>query len=182
MKNRSTKIRFPYNKRKAVQVVLWLLNKHGDKLNKMQLVKLIFLADRYHLLHYGRPIVGGRYFAMKLGPVCSELLDDIDQSESEEIFPFSLNDYNVVTNTVANEDFLSESDIETLEAINSEYGDMDKYRLSRLTHRLQAYSSNWPEGSDGRNPLPYEDFFLDSEGKNMLNIINDDQEAWASFK
>ncbi len=182
MNNRSTQIRFPYDRRKGVQTVLWLLNKHGDKLNKMQLIKLIFLAEQYHLFHYGRPIVGGHYFAMKLGPVCSELLDDIDQSASQGIFPFSLKGYEVVTNTAANEDFLSESDIATLMAINREYGDMDKYRLSSVTHKLRAYSNNWPEGSEGRNPLPYEDFFLDVEDKSMLDIIKDDQEAWAGLE
>lgn len=182
MKNKIAQIKFPYNRRKAIQAVLWFLNKHGNKLNKVHLIKLIFLADQHHLFRYARPIVGGQYFAMKLGPVPSELLDDIDRSATDGTLPFTLKAYDVVTETTANEDFLSESDIETLGAVNTKYGDMDKYRLSRLTHRLRAYAANWPEGSEGRNPLPYKDFFLDTKDKSMLEIISDDQVAWAGLE
>jgi uncharacterized phage-associated protein len=182
MKNKIAKIKFPYNRRRAIQAVLWFLNRHGGRLNKMHLVKLVFLADQNHLFRYARPIVGGQYFAMKLGPVPSELLDDIDRSATDGTLPFTLKAYDVVTGASANEDFLSESDIETLEAVNAKYGDMDKYRLSRLTHRLRAYVANQPEASGGRNQLPYEDFFLDSEDKTILEVIRDDQEAWASLE
>jgi len=182
MKNKIAKIKFPYNRRKAIQAVLWLLNRHGGRLNKMQLIKLVFLADQHHLFCYARPIVGGQYFAMKLGPVPSELLDDIDRSATDGTLPFTLKAYDVVTKTTANEDFLSESDIETLEQINTKYGDMDKYRLSKFTHRLGAFTANWPEDSQGRNPLPYEDFFLDSKDKSILEIVSDDQQAWAGLE
>jgi len=35
---------------------------------KKELCKLLFFADKLHLLRYGRPITGDRYFALEQGP------------------------------------------------------------------------------------------------------------------
>ncbi|MEQ1715723.1 MAG: Panacea domain-containing protein, partial [Hyphomicrobium sp.] len=37
--------------------------------------KILFFADREHLLDYGRPITGDRYVAMEHGPVPSAIRD-----------------------------------------------------------------------------------------------------------
>ena len=77
-------ITFDYNQQKAFQVILWFLGRHGERLEKLKLVKLIFFADREHLHRYGRPIVGGRYVAMPLGPVASQCLDDMRVKQEKE--------------------------------------------------------------------------------------------------
>ena len=90
MGNSSKKIRFKYDADKAGQAILWLLHRHGGSMDKLKLIKLFFYADRLHLLRYGRPIVGGHYFAMNFGPVSSELKDIVDSTEQNEQLPFRI--------------------------------------------------------------------------------------------
>ena len=184
MKHFKHKMKFAYNRKKAINVLLWFLNKHSGKLNKVKLVKLVFFADRGHLAKYGRPIVGGEYYALAYGPICSELLNDINESDSDVTLPFKNDSYDVCSlENHVNEDILSESDIEVLEAIEKEYGIQDPFKLSDLTHELKAYKKNDPEAKGvGRLPLPYEDFFLDLEDTSILEFIYDNQEAWAGLE
>ena len=59
---------------KIVQVLYHILVKIGPT-DKIKLVKLVYLSDKYHLLKYARTITNDSYFAMKLGPVGSTLKD-----------------------------------------------------------------------------------------------------------
>ena len=55
----------------SLHYLLKLLN-NADKL---KLVKLLYFADKYHLLKYGRQISGDSYFALPYGPIPSGALD-----------------------------------------------------------------------------------------------------------
>lgn len=172
-------INFPYTKERAYNAVLWLLHQHSGTLNRLKLVKLVFLADLQHLSLYGRPIVGGHYFAMEHGPVASEMFDDIRCRNIN--VPFEcVPPYEVKANALVDEEHLSESDIEVLREVNAKYGDMDRFALRDLTHGFKSWKKNYP--NDGSShPLPYEDLFLDlpEERQAMLDVIRDNQEAWA---
>lgn len=176
------KVEFQFNHDKATQAILWLVQRNNGSLNKLQLVKMLFLADREHLAKYGRPIVGGNYFTMKYGPVSSELLNYIDESATSDLAFKVADNFEVVGKKPAGQDWLSQSDLDVLDEVYRKYGHLDRFNLSEITHGLEAYKKNEPpEGS--RRPLPYEDFFLDfdDEAKKMLELIVDEQEAWADF-
>ena len=53
---------------KIVQALCYFLTKI-KRADKLRLVKLLFLADKYHLIHYGRTVTNDEYWAMPLGPV-----------------------------------------------------------------------------------------------------------------
>jgi len=179
-------IKFPYDQKKATQAILWLLHKNNGFMDKLQLVKLFYYIDREHLARYGRPIIGGSYYAMQFGPVCSELLDFLDSTATVNTsLLFMLLDKQVIEkqgHQIADEDWLSESDLEVLEDIYKNYGHIDKFKLSDMTHELKAYKKNTPP-ENGRKLIPYEDFFedLDNNARKILEIIYDEQEAWADF-
>ena len=177
-------ISFPYNRDKAIQAVLWLLYRHGGTLNKLKLVKLLFLADKEHLIRYGRPIVGGQYYAMPHGPASSQLLDHINEAAHKGSCPFVLEDNLVLSQTPADKDELSESDIKILDTINQQYGKVHWWTLRNLTHLLAEYIKNWRRKQEGskRHPIPYEDLFNHKRDKAILDVIHDDKEAWAGLK
>lgn len=173
-------IRFAYTQERAYNAILWLLHQHGGTLKKLKLVKLVFLADLEHLVRYGRPIVGGDYVAMPHGPVASSLLNDINSSGLNNP-PFRLiSQYDVGAIASVDEDQLSESDMEVLREVNTQFGDMDQFKLRDLTHNYEAWKKNYL-GNNSSYPLPYEDFFLNipDDRQEMLDIIRDRQEAWA---
>jgi uncharacterized phage-associated protein len=178
-------IKFQFDRRKAIQAVLWLLKRNNGSMDKLKLVKLFFLADREHLPRYGRPIIGGNYYAMDYGPVSSELLNLLDKEDPEiSALPFNVSvSHQVSTDGCPDERWLSKSDLDVLDDIYERYGHMDPFQISDLTHKLEAYRKNEPP-KGGRKELPYEDFFLDLDEKaqEMLRIILDEQEAWADFR
>ena len=169
-------IRFEYDQQRATQAVLWLLHKHGGQLDILKLLKLMFFVDRLHLARYGRPTVGGRYFAMQYGPVASELYDAIKAAGAETGEPYVTKGNQVIAVLPLDENFLSESDIGALEEVDREFGHLDPFRLSDITHNLKVWSKNNPGGKTSA-PIPYEDFFLDMPDDSMLDIIREDQEA-----
>jgi uncharacterized phage-associated protein len=176
-------IKFPFDTNKAIQAVLWLLHRNNGAMDKLTLVKMMFFADREHLVKYGRPVIGGTYYTMEHGPVSSELLDLINSiKNSGNKIPLKLSDHNIKATDSPNANFLSESDVTILDNIYQAYGHLDGFKLRDITHELKAYKKNTPpQGS--RSELPYEDFFEDypENERGMLNVILDEQEAWADF-
>ena len=175
-------ILFPYNDKRATQAILWLLNKHGGEIDKLKLVKLLYYADKEHLLRYGRPIVGGQYYAMPHGPVSSPLLDDINSSVQEGLRPFVLKDKTVISQAGVDIDELSESDIEALSIVDRKYGHLSPLAIRNITHCLWEYVSYWSKRKgEARHPMPYEDLFKHVKDKSMLDIIREDQEVRSIF-
>lgn len=98
--------------------------KHGKSVDKLEVLKLIYLADRYHLRKFGRLITEDNYFAMPLGPVPS-LAKDICNNHSsltkeQHDFAYkylSLNDkLDVVHSKRGEKDCFSVSEKEALKA------------------------------------------------------------------
>jgi len=59
---------------KAKAVILYIAGKFGET-DFHKVFKILYLAERAHLVKYGRPIVGDTYMAMKYGPVPSFIYD-----------------------------------------------------------------------------------------------------------
>ena len=69
---------FTFNAAKATDTASRLIEKEGQTINILKLVKLVYLLDRLSIQRRGVPVVGGAYVSMRNGPVTSELLDLIN--------------------------------------------------------------------------------------------------------
>ena len=59
-----------FDESKAIQALDYFASRaNGRKITKLVVLKLVYLADRYHLRKYGRTVLGDEYRAMKYGPV-----------------------------------------------------------------------------------------------------------------
>ncbi len=67
--------RFNINKEKAINSILFVLEKLGGIGDFHKVFKILYFADQKHLTTYGTPVTGDFYIAMKDGPVPSELYD-----------------------------------------------------------------------------------------------------------
>jgi uncharacterized phage-associated protein len=168
-------ISFSFKPEKAAQPVLWLLHRHGGSMDKLKLIKMIFLADREHLVRYGRPIVGGNYVAMDLGLVSSHLKDYVEGKIVSDL-PFKIEgEYNLVAQQPTDGNWLSESELKVLDEIYEKYKHIDSVKLGLMTHQYKAWKNNEPlKGSS--KPVPYEDFFEDTDNKDMLTLVLEEQE------
>jgi uncharacterized phage-associated protein len=133
-----------------VQAIFFLLKKNGDSaMEKIKLVKLIYLSDKYHLLKYGRTITNDMYFAMPKGPVGSTALNVLDFKKSdfmeseykyaklflEEKGPNSFKPRNVKSKL----DSLSETDKEALGFVYEHFGSMKTWGFGGLVEFTHKY-------------------------------------------
>jgi hypothetical protein len=59
----------PFNEEQFDRCSLWLAMKLGRPVTQYDLVKFHVMTDVYHVLTYGRPVIGGPLERWKLGPV-----------------------------------------------------------------------------------------------------------------
>jgi uncharacterized phage-associated protein len=169
--------------KKGTQAINYFARKKKGQINKMKAVKLIYLADRYHLRKYGRPIVGDTYWAMKLGPVGSYTLNLANLSENnldKDCFKYAraylthpkddLENQEMVSQKEVDMEVFSQTDIEAFERIYQEFGDKDQFELARvITHGYPEWSKfkkDIESGKTRRARMDYIDFFKNSTVSN----------------
>jgi uncharacterized phage-associated protein len=167
--------------KKGTQALNYFSRKKDGQINKMKAIKLIYLADRYHLRKYGRPIVGDIYWAMKLGPVGSNTLNIADLSErnldgdslryAKEFITHAKGDdkkEEIVSKKEVNLNVFSQTDIEAFETVFKEFGDLDQFELAKkITHQYPEWSKHENAINRGtkRVRMDYVDFFLNPKGQ-----------------
>lgn len=168
-------IKFKPNEKKTLEVVLFLAHAKPG-MDIYRILKVLFLADKWHLNSYGRPIAGEQYVAMKYGPVpetAYKILrrqDQIRRRLGLTEFPFVVEknverkEVNVRAAREPNLESLSKSDIRALTEALDRYGGMGFNALKAVTHQHPAFLRAWRGRGDKQScPMRYEDFL---EGSN----------------
>jgi uncharacterized phage-associated protein len=148
---------YQFNLEKAVQVAAFILDRLGE-VDKIKLIKLIYLADREHFIRTGMPITGDRQVAMPFGPVPSSTLDAINgqiPGADESVFRF----LNVKNNKIRLHKSpgiaaLSADEVESLNKVLKAHGKKAPWALANETHRLPEYNACYVEGTS--TTIPYE--------------------------
>jgi Protein of unknown function (DUF4065) len=180
--------------------LLYLASKELPNFDKYHAVKLLFLADREHLLRFGRPITGDDYSALPYGPTPNRILcflDGLERVANEGADPSSdevaelarcLAVKNLAHPTYhavvqPDLDFLSRTDLIALDSAIIEHGRKSFEDLMDLTHGMKAYTASWqPDSHKKRFPMPFENFFADAPEKiDFLNELEEDQEILRKF-
>lgn len=132
-----------YADQKIVQSLGYIANAvPGEGCSKLILLKLMFLADRYHLRKFGRTITGDTYRAMPYGPVAQRVRRIIEHlSDVRGACNFlenrPLNGYEVLYATRKPDlSYLSESEREALDAA---------VRQLPLHDSIVAFTHTFPE-------------------------------------
>lgn len=191
-----TVIRFKYHMEKFVKAVAYLSDRGVPNLDKLKIAKLLYFADKYHLVRYGRPIVGDTYYALPFGPVPTRSLDIMGDACGTQ-FPDSL-DSNVekllkslyisyegryptfTAKSDVDYSSLSESEIEILDIIAEEYGMKTGSQLIDITHREKA----WRE-TDENEPIDFRLMFDSEDADNnrkRIELLEEDQEDREFFE
>lgn len=145
----------------TVQTIYYILKKSKDaSLDKIKILKLVYLADKYHLLMYGRTITNDRYYAMDYGPVASTAKDVLSfnqgaLSDNELNYAKKLlrkdGEFSFSANNGDEElDLLSETDQEAIDKIVEKFGNIEGWKLSELTHQYPEWSNRRHLFANGR--------------------------------
>ncbi len=190
-----------FNHQKATQAINFFASQSPNgRISKMRVIKLIWLADRYHLRHYGRPIIGDQYWAMPYGPVGSSVKDIAEASGflADEERDYSSkylrpNRHEVESIARPDLDVLSATDIESLRVVREKFGSHNKLQLVELSHAYPEWSKFREQlagKQSSRERMSYIDFFGDSPAtdkfsddpetvRNAKSIFEEDWElAW----
>lgn len=148
-----SKILFQLNQQKAIAAARYLLSEklHG-KANYFRLLKLIFLADRYHVRNYLRPVTTDRYVAMEHGPVASFLYNVFKgvRASGGQIRKISDEQFKLEAGSKQpNYEYLSQTDLEALDFAFDKFGHLNRWELRDLVH---AY----PEWAQFEEQLQYQ--------------------------
>ncbi|MBI4187956.1 MAG: SocA family protein [Chloroflexi bacterium] len=139
---------FIFDPKKSTQALNYFAIQQGGQINKMKALKLIFLADRYHLRKYGRLVTNDNYVAMQHGPVPSatkdiaesnDYLDDAIKCYSRE-FIKPVGNLRLKSIKDVDDSILSESDLEALQFAWDKFGDLTQFELRDLTHFYPEWS------------------------------------------
>jgi uncharacterized phage-associated protein len=189
-----TKIRFPFRLDKMVQALVYFDKKRVPGLTMLKAVKLLYLTDRYHLLLYARPIIGGQYSCLQHGPVPLDSYDVISNavtgdevaSPAEDEFGRRIKvhrgfKYRYPVLKARGETDLnvfSESEVEALDWVIATHGGKTARELVDFTHAHAAWKcSEESQGLGRSSEIPYELFFADNpESANALEVARIEQE------
>ena len=107
---------------------------------KMKVCKLLYFADKEHLLRYGRPITGDTYVRMQYGPTPSvglNLMRSMASSKLTALFQQKVAVHGNEVRALSSPDLnvFSRSDVRIMDEILGRYGQFTAPQLSRISHQ-----------------------------------------------
>jgi uncharacterized phage-associated protein len=148
-----------FDERKATEMAAYLLKRAGGSMNYLKLIKLLYIADREALRRWGYPLTGDSYFSLDHGPITSRIMDLVRED------PRFLNSkfwtryielegqYQVRLKEEVPLARLSKADLDLLEEVFAQYGQLEPFELAELTHKFPEWKD--PRGS--RIPITYQE-------------------------
>jgi len=150
-------IEYSFDASKAKAAMAYVISRLGS-LDKIKLIKIIYLADRAMFLKHGRPITGDRQVAMPYGPVPSRCLDLVNGNFlNEQSFDVLHVDDNKVLPTDATKseaEKLDEKERTALDEVMVEHGDTPVWTLVDFVDNLPEYKRTYNNGTS--TTIPYE--------------------------
>lgn len=173
-----------FNYKKAIQTLIFFAEKEGGSIKILKVLKLLWLADRYHLRNHGRPIIQDSYYAMPHGPVASITRDIIEGNVTSDAIKEYRKDtikkigYYIEAISKFNDFVFSETDIEALEKVYAEFGKLTEFQIRDLSHKYpewKKWESKIHNGTSKSYSMKYEDFFENPESPDPL--FHDDEKS-----
>lgn len=174
-------VTFIFDFDRALAAVLYLASQPDrvTAFDKYKAGKLLFLADKYHLVRYGHPILGDYYKAFENGPAPQIVMDLLQGVIDAVVFKKPVRGTHVQRLMTAlkidtnwrhprfsaaerpNMKVLSESEVEALDHIIKLHGTKTFDELYALTHGMPAYRRAWDKKPRRAKValMRYEDFF-----------------------
>ena len=165
-------IEFDLDFDKAVAALLYMANLGPTKFDQYKACKLLFLADKRHLVKFGRTITGDRYSALEYGPIPSGIRDEMkflienNTGRLKEAFDVDrkYSHPRLIPKQHYDEATLSKSDVEIIREIVDDFGKRSFDELKAITHETAAYKKAWkPTDLEKSFSMKFIDFFEEDE-------------------
>lgn len=153
------------NEEKVAQMAAYLLHRRGGQMSYLKLMKLLYLADRTSMERYDEPMTDDAWVSMDKGPVLSNVLELMQGASTSGEWNRWVGEapvqYEVSLAAQACErdtfDELSDADIEILDQVWEEFGQMTRWQLVDYTHKN---CPEWHDPHGSMRPIRPQDIFL----------------------
>lgn len=146
---------------KRINAILFFAMKAPEnKISRLRVMKLLWLADRIHLNRYGRFILRDTYYALPHGPVPSKTMD-LSENSVEDVF--TVRGYEIEAEDHFDPKYFSKSDLEVFEEVWERFGGLKELVLRDYSHFFPEWKRFEKELNDDTLPQSYQmvvdDFF-----------------------
>lgn len=165
-------MKFAFNEKKAAQAAAHLLAYKGGTLDKLVLLKTLYMADRRALLEHGSLITGDRIVAMDHGLVLSEVFKLLKMAPPSTWWgkfispPDAGDDVRLKVGVSPDTDELSRYEVRVLEEEADKYAHMEPYPLVDHLHKI---CPEWRQPHTAVQDVEYADI-LRKNGKSDAEI------------
>lgn len=176
-------IRVRFDIQKKIQAAALLARLEGGRVDRVRLLKLLYIADRDSLAERGIPIIGGRVAALDNGPLHCDVYSMI-KSEGEHDAEveaarewgviFKNDNHSIVLKTDPEILDLSEFEVEKLTDAWDRHKDLDTWELVEKTHEFEEWKRFQRTGSSHTIPM---ESILSAVGYNIQDIAAIQREA-----
>jgi len=178
---------FEFSLEKLVQSIAYFSEAGIRDLTKLKITKLLYFADKHHLLEHGRPIIGDVYWCMDWGPVPSFALNEMNEAIGRPEIPLADDsDANLFSRVLHvkklfyvfprfdaregayDSSVFSESELSALRYATNTYGSNTARELVEMSHKEPTWvlaNEGRPKGS--RAPITYDLFFKGASQKSQ---------------
>lgn len=183
-------IKFEFNLDKLIHAIAFFCEQGIQDLTKLKVAKLLYFADKNHLLEHGKPILGDVYWCMEFGPVPSFALNEMSEAiESSEVTATGTSDSNRISDVLRvrkplfggyphfeakhrfDASVFAASELDILRRVATQYGCKTARELVDLTHAEPTFLiANESREPKGRAPIPYELFFVGAPPNAMKHL------------
>lgn len=157
---------FKIDRSKSINSMLYIihsLTNRGIEPGIHKVMKLMYFADRKHLVDYGSPITGDTYQKMKYGPVPSFANNVANDKIIDRQGIINKDNYVLETTITPDMDDLSISEVKCLDYSLENFSKYNFKELTDLSHDHAWNSSDWDidylliaeEGGADKNMLKY---------------------------
>ena len=147
-------ISFRFDQEKSIQAMAYVVSKLGS-VDKVKLMKLIYIANRSHFIRHGYPITGDPQSAMPYGPAPSFCLDLFEENEGPVFACLHLEDTTITIKDDPGKGKLADTEVEVLDEVVGEHGSKPNWGLVDETHQYPEYKAVHPGGKTSAT-IPWE--------------------------
>jgi uncharacterized phage-associated protein len=177
-------MRFVFSPEKFASAASYLASKCAAP-TKLVICKLLYFADKRHLLRYGRPITGDTYYKLPHGHVPTNSLDIINGSSSKAnaaLFDQFMRLEGVrITPKRVDLSLLSKSDIAILDEVIGDLGTKSAAYLRHISHEEPSYKK-----SERGRPIDFALFFegeeYSEEIRQLIELGQDERQGLAIYR
>jgi len=164
-----------FRSEKAAQICAYFATQSGGTIEKLKLIKLVYLSERKFLSEYHHPMLFDEYYSLPHGPICSSTLNGINGIIHESLWDkYIARDGNIVVAVKSVErddlDYISDAEMEVLHGIWNKFSGLTASQIRNYTHE---HCPEYTETDKARIPISYRQIFEAIGENDATEIANE---------